>query len=71
MATLARDAIVMKDSLIHTGMEAIAKNWVSGGIGNDWALGTPSKAFITSAGSGTKCWVTGFWIGQCGEIDDV
>lgn len=32
MATLARDAIVMNDSLIHTGMEAIAKNWVSGGV---------------------------------------
>ncbi len=33
--------------------------WVSGGTANDWAWGTPSKSSITTAGSGTKCWVTG------------
>ncbi len=33
--------------------------WVSGGTNNDWAWGAPSKAFITSAGGGNKCWVTG------------
>jgi len=32
MSTLAIDAVVMNDSLIHVGKEAIAKNWVSGGI---------------------------------------
>jgi len=32
MATLAPNAVVMNDSLIHTGKEAIAKNWVSGGV---------------------------------------
>ena len=32
MSTLAPDAIVMNDSLIHSGKEAIAKNWISGGI---------------------------------------
>ena len=32
MATLAQDAVVMNDSLIHTGKDAIAKNWVSGGV---------------------------------------
>lgn len=32
MSTLAPDAVVMNDSLIHTGKDAIAKNWVSGGI---------------------------------------
>lgn len=32
MHTLAPDAVVMNDSLIHTGTEAIAKNWVSGGV---------------------------------------
>ena len=32
MRTLAPDAVVMNDSLIHTGTEAIAKNWVSGGV---------------------------------------
>ncbi len=34
-------------------------NWVSGGTGNDWAWGTPSKPTINSAGSGTKCWIVG------------
>jgi ketosteroid isomerase-like protein len=32
MSTLAPDAIVMNDSLIHRGTDAIAKNWVSGGV---------------------------------------
>ena len=32
MRTLAPDAVVMNDSLIHTGTEGIAKNWVSGGV---------------------------------------
>ena len=32
MSTLAQDAVVMNDSLIHTGKDAIAKNWVSGGV---------------------------------------
>ncbi len=32
MSTLAQDAVVMNDSLIHNGKEAIAKNWVSGGV---------------------------------------
>jgi gliding motility-associated-like protein len=33
--------------------------WTSGGVSNDWVWGTPNKAFITTAGAGTKCWVTG------------
>lgn len=32
MSTLSPDAVVMNDSLIHTGTEAIASKWVSGGI---------------------------------------
>jgi ketosteroid isomerase-like protein len=32
MSTLSPNAVVMNDSLIHTGKEAIAKNWVSGGV---------------------------------------
>lgn len=43
----------------NESFETGAGGWVSGGTSNDWALGTPSKAFITSAGAGTKCWVTG------------
>ncbi len=43
----------------HEDFEAGPGNWTSGGTGNDWALGTPNKFVINSAGSGTKCWVTG------------
>lgn len=32
MSTLSLDAVVMNDSLIHTGTDAIASKWVSGGI---------------------------------------
>ena len=39
--------------------EASQGGWTSGGTNNDWAWGTPNKGVITSAGSGTKCWVTG------------
>jgi hypothetical protein len=33
--------------------------WVSGGTNPSWALGTPAKAIINSAASGTKSWITG------------
>jgi gliding motility-associated-like protein len=33
--------------------------WISGGILSDWAWGSPNKAYITTAGSGLKCWITG------------
>ena len=39
--------------------EASQGGWTSGGTNNDWAWGAPNKGVITSAGSGTKCWVTG------------
>lgn len=32
MKTIAENAIVMNDSLIHNGHSAIANNWVSGGV---------------------------------------
>ena len=32
METIADNAIVMNDSVIHTGQLAIAKNWISGGV---------------------------------------
>jgi len=34
-------------------------NWVTGGTFSDWTWGTPSKPVINSAGSGSKCWITG------------
>jgi gliding motility-associated-like protein len=39
--------------------ETGTNNWVSGGTGNDWAWGTPSKTVITGAAAGTKCWISG------------
>lgn len=32
MKTIADNAVVMNDSLIHKGKDAIAKNWISGGV---------------------------------------
>jgi gliding motility-associated-like protein len=43
----------------HEDFEAGAGGWAAGGTNNDWALGTPNKSVINTAGSGTKCWVTG------------
>lgn len=39
--------------------EGASSPWFSGGLNSDWALGTPSKSTINSAGSGVKCWITG------------
>ena len=33
--------------------------WSPGGTASDWSWGTPIKPVISSAASGTKCWVTG------------
>ncbi|MBL7773156.1 MAG: gliding motility-associated C-terminal domain-containing protein [Chitinophagaceae bacterium] len=43
----------------NESFETSTGGWVSGGTNNDWAWGAPSKSFITNAGAGTKCWVTG------------
>jgi ketosteroid isomerase-like protein len=32
MNTISENAIVMNDSLIHSGISSIAKNWISGGV---------------------------------------
>src|SRR5215212_8361506 len=39
--------------------EADNGGWTSGGTLNDWAWGSPSKAVITQAASGSNCWITG------------
>lgn len=46
------------------GFELSSGNWTAGGTSNDWAWGAPSKAVITTAGGGTKCWVTGTLTGS-------
>ncbi len=33
--------------------------WTSGGSLSDWVYGIPNKPNITSAGSGSKCWING------------
>lgn len=33
--------------------------WISGGVNNDWELGTPNKLNIQGAASGSNAWVTG------------
>ena len=37
---------------------ASAANWTAGGTNSSWALGTPAKTVINSAGGGTKSWTT-------------
>ncbi len=41
------------------GFEITDGGWVSGGAGNDWTWGTPSKPVISGAGGGTRCWIVG------------
>ena len=43
----------------NEGFEVSDGGWVSGGAGNDWAWGSPSKPVISAAGGGTKCWIVG------------
>jgi gliding motility-associated-like protein len=43
----------------NEGFEASNGGWTSGGAGNDWAWGTPTKPVISAAGGGSKCWVIG------------
>jgi hypothetical protein len=40
------------------GFENGNGGWVAGGTNSSWALGTPAKTVINSAGTGTKSWVT-------------
>jgi len=39
--------------------ESGTANWTSGGTNNDWVWGSPTKAVISGAGAGTKCWIAG------------
>lgn len=43
----------------HEDFETGQGNWLTGGNNNDWTYGTPAKNIITSAASGTKCWIVG------------
>ena len=43
----------------HETFETSNGNWTSGGVANDWAWGTPTKATISGAGQGVKCWISG------------
>jgi gliding motility-associated-like protein len=56
---LAQCGTVISAFPYHEDFEISSGGWTSGGTNNDWAWGTPSKPLINSAGSGTKCWITG------------
>ncbi len=43
----------------NEGFETSNGGWISGGVGNDWTWGSPTKPVINSAGSGSRCWVIG------------
>ncbi len=70
---LAGDALPTNDSKTKTiqvvptistlpyteGFENGNGGWIAGGTNSSWAIGTPAKAVINSAGSGTNSYVTG------------
>ncbi len=41
------------------GFENGNGGWVAGGVSSSWAIGTPAKPVINSAGGGTKSYITG------------
>ncbi len=41
------------------GFETNNGNWTSGGTGNDWAWGSPTKPVINAAANGNRCWIAG------------
>lgn len=43
----------------NEGFETTDGNWIAGGTSSDWAWGTPAKAVINAAGSGSRCWIIG------------
>lgn len=43
----------------NESFETSTGGWFTGGVGSDWAWGTPLKSVITGAGSGSRCWVIG------------
>lgn len=57
--SLAQCTVTVSNFPYFENFETSNGNWVSGGIASDWAWGTPVKNTINSAGSGTKCWLTG------------
>ncbi len=58
-ATRAVTVVPTISSLPYSeGFENGAGGWIASGANSSWALGTPSKSTINSAGTGTKSWVT-------------
>jgi gliding motility-associated-like protein len=43
----------------NNDFEMDSTSWQSYGVASDWTWGAPTKQYITSAGSGFKCWITG------------
>ena len=41
------------------GFETGSGGWTPGGTASEWSLGTPIKPVISSAGAGTRSWITG------------
>lgn len=60
IATAYSQCIAVINSLPYReGFENNDGGWLSGGMGNDWAWGSPNKTVINGAGAGNKCWITG------------
>lgn len=55
---------VSNTSPYYEGFESSKGGWLSGGLNDDWAWGTPNKTEIKTAGDGSKCWITGSLTGN-------
>lgn len=51
--------VISASPVYFQDFEAGQGNWSAAGRNSDWAYGTPFKAVIQGAASGTKAWVTG------------
>lgn len=66
----AQCGITINSYPYNESFELNSGNWVSGGVGNDWAWGTPAKTIIQTAGNGTKCWITGGLAGSFYNLNE-
>lgn len=69
-ASFSQCGVTINSFPYNESFEVNTGNWVSGGVANDWAWGTPNKAFIQNAGNGVKCWVTGGLNGSVYNINE-
>jgi hypothetical protein len=56
---ISQCTLVSSASPYSEDFESSNGGWVAGGSNSDWVYGSPVKSTISSAGSGSKCWMIG------------